>query len=114
MFTIPHGEIEIFICQMSIEISQCEVTLSAKGLTNLIRENYSNDFTFIVNGKEFVCPCFVAEFLSRHVSKLRRTDRTMNEMKIKNGEVFDYFDNFLSLGFGSSVIFDKCEIPLIR
>jgi hypothetical protein len=108
------GEIEIFICQMSIEVSQSEVTLSAKGLTNLIRENYANDFTFIVNGKEFACPCFVAEFLSRRISKLRRIDCTMKEMKIENGEVFDCFGKFLSLGFGSSVIFEKWEIPLIR
>jgi hypothetical protein len=38
----------------------------------------------------------------------------MNEMKIENGKVFDCFGKFLSLGFGSSVLFEKWEKPLIR
>jgi len=52
-----------------------KVCLSARGLGRL-SNTHQNDFTFIVDGREFSCPSFIAEFLSPKIAKLRSVDST--------------------------------------
>jgi hypothetical protein len=58
------------------------LTLSSKGLENIIWSNYENDFEFEICGEHYFCPSFVAEFLSADVSKVRRSDRTIQKLDI--------------------------------
>jgi hypothetical protein len=90
------------------------VALSGKGLTNVVLGSHSNEFTFIVGGKAYECPFFVAEFLSARVSTLRRTDCTVREFVVKSIPSSDCFSQFLALGFGSSVLFHPRDYPFIR
>jgi hypothetical protein len=99
---------------MSIEASRRCVTLSAKGLRNIIRENYQNDFKFIVGERNYDCPSFVAEFLSHRISKFRRNDCTISEIEIESRDVSNCFEKFLSLGFGSSVLFEESDSAFLR
>jgi hypothetical protein len=90
------------------------VTLSAKGLTNIVRENYQNDFKFIFGGQDYDCPFFVAEFLSRRISNYRRNDCTISEIEIESKDASNCFAKFISLGFGSSVSFELSDYAFIR
>jgi hypothetical protein len=107
---------------MSSETSKRCVTLSAKGLNHINRENYENDFKFIVSGGEYVCPSFVAEFLSNRVSKYRRNDCTIFEIelelnikpRIESKDISNCFNKFISLGFGSSIFFESTEYACLQ
>jgi hypothetical protein len=90
------------------------VSLSAKGLTNLAINNYKNDFTFYVGGKEYICPSFVAEFLSPRICSLRRTDSTINIFHIQTSDPNHYFDIVFPLGFGSSVTFQSVHVTFLK
>jgi hypothetical protein len=99
---------------MSSESSERCATLSAKGMANIIRENYENDFKFIVGEEKYVCPSCVAEFLSPRVSKSRRNDITISEMTIESRDISKCFPKFLSLGVGSSVFFESTDFQFVR
>jgi hypothetical protein len=87
---------------MSEQTSMC-VSLSAKGMLNLT--NYENDFTFIVGQSTYQCPCFVAEFLSPLIAKLRHNDQTVNifHVNLHSEDDCSTFSDFVSLGFGHSL-----------
>lgn len=90
------------------------VTLSSKGLNNLQWSHYEKDFKFDVGGQNYFCPSFVAEFLSRRISKHRLTDFTIQEFHIETVDSSNCFERFLSLGYGLSVCFDSNDTSFIR
>jgi hypothetical protein len=53
-----------------------ELALSAKGLGNLPKNVYENDFTFIVGETRSDCPSFIASFLSPRICDLQKSDPT--------------------------------------
>jgi hypothetical protein len=79
------------------------LTLSAKGLTNLPRI-YENDFTFRVGSRAYACPSFVAAFLSGRVAANQIIDPTVCEFIVDTPDPDRNFRDFISLGFGSSLI----------
>jgi hypothetical protein len=81
------------------------LTLSTKGLANIPWNNYERNFKFKVGAAEYCCPSFIAELLSPHVSSLRQLQTLDCEM---------YFENFLSLGFRSSVSVNFEEFSIFR
>jgi hypothetical protein len=90
------------------------VTLSAKGLANIIYPDYSGDFHFIIGEKPYACPSFIAQFLSPRISQLHQSDCTINEIKLESIDTSNCFAKFLSLGFGSSVSFESTDYPFLR
>lgn len=58
--------------------------------------NYEQDFTFIVNGKEFQANKIVADLLSTKISKQHLLDPTLNQLTI-NTRTFGNFQHILDL-----------------
>jgi hypothetical protein len=87
----------------SNEKAQFQISLSAKGFTNLPMNCYVHDFTFIVGGTRHQCPSFVADFLSPRLCRLRKIDSNICELVIETEDVNNCFSKFLSLGQGSKV-----------
>jgi hypothetical protein len=99
---------------MASHPSERYTTLSAKEMSNIIRDNYENEFKFIVGEDTYFCPSFVAEFLSRRISNSRRNDFTLSEITIESQDISKCFSKFISLGFGSSVLFESEDFRFIR
>jgi hypothetical protein len=85
--------------------SRLTLTLSSQGFGNIVWSNYENDFEFEVCDKHFFCPSLVAEFLSPHISKVRRSDCTIQNLPISTLNSSKCFEQIVSLGFGSEVCF---------
>jgi hypothetical protein len=90
------------------------LTLSSKGLGNVLWSNYENDFEFEVCGEHYFCPSFVAEFLSPHISKLRRSDCTIRKLVISTKNSSKYVERFLSLGFGFPFCLKSEDYLIVR
>jgi hypothetical protein len=82
------------------EMTNLPVWLTSQGLHNILREAHGCDFTFIVAEKQFLCPSFIAEFLSPKISRRRKSDPTLTEFIIDIDDPSDDFSKVLSLGSG--------------
>jgi hypothetical protein len=80
-----------------------ELSLSSKGLQRFQQAPYEKDFRFIVGEVDYLCPLFIAEFLSPRVSFLRFSDGSIDKLEIELEDPNGYFGEFLRLGFGFSV-----------
>jgi hypothetical protein len=74
-----------------------QVALSAKGLANIPRNIYENDFTFILGEDKYQCPSFIAAFLSPRIVQLQVSDSTLREFVIVTKDPEHYFHNFICL-----------------
>jgi hypothetical protein len=99
--------------QPEIGTNSITLTLSSKGFGNILWSNYENDFEFEVCGEHYFCPSFVAELVSPHISKLRRSDRTIHKIVISTENSSQYFETFLSLGFGLPFCFKSEDYSII-
>jgi hypothetical protein len=72
-----------------------EVGLSAKGLLNVPRNVYEDDFTFIVGDSHYKCPSMFAAFLSRRIGSLQSIDPTIREYQISTTDPHKYFSKLL-------------------
>jgi hypothetical protein len=88
--------------------------LSSKGFGNIVWSNYEQDFEFEVCDEHYFCPSFVAEFLSPHISKVRRSDCTLRKFVFSTHNSSNCFSKFLSLGFGNSVLFTSDEYSIVE
>jgi hypothetical protein len=79
-----------------------EINLSAKGLANLPRNVYENDFTFIVGESRYHCPSFIASFLSPRICHLQANDATLREFCIETDDPTHLFEKILAVCYGSS------------
>jgi hypothetical protein len=89
------------------------VGLSAKGLANIPPNSHENDFTFYAGDCAFVCPSFIAEFLSPHLCSLRRSDPTLHSYRLCTPNAGGCFRAFLSLGFGSTASFHSSDFSTV-
>jgi hypothetical protein len=80
-----------------------EICLSAKGLANLPRNGYENDFTFHVGSERYRCPSFLAAFLSPRIAALQTNDPTVRDFVVDAKDPNHFFTQFLSLGEGLSL-----------
>ena len=76
-----------------------EFALSVDNIKNIPTDKYEPDFTFVVNGKIYSTPRFVADILSPKIRKLHYVDESINEFRINtdNESIEDYFQDFLKL-----------------
>jgi hypothetical protein len=64
-----------------------KIRLSSKRLSQLPENCYENDFRFIVGGREHHCPCWVADFISPRISRLRSSDMTIRSFHLNLKEL---------------------------
>jgi hypothetical protein len=84
-----------------------EISLSTKGLGNLPRNVYENNFTFIVGDHRYDCPSVIASFLAPRICDLRVQDATLREFYIETADPTELFPKLLSICYGSS--YRVCE-----
>jgi hypothetical protein len=89
--------------------------LSAGRLKNLSFAQ-ENEFTFITAAGTFLCPSFVAQFLSPKIAGLRRINSTYCCYSISTGDKSSSsdFEAFLALGRGFSISVDAENVDYIR
>jgi hypothetical protein len=83
-----------------------EVSLSAKGLLNIPRNMYENDFTFFVRDSHYECPSVFAAFLSRQIGSLQSIDPTIREFHISTKDPHKYFSKIVDLSSGLTISVD--------
>ena len=61
-------------------MSKKQIILTSSGLQNIVLTKYQNDeyFTFVFGEQELVMKSFFSEFISPVVSRLHKTDPTIN------------------------------------
>jgi hypothetical protein len=80
-----------------------QVGLSAKGLANIPRNIYENDFTFIIGEDKYKCPLFIAAFLSPLIGQLQVSGSTIREFVIATKDPEHCFHTFVCLDEGCRV-----------
>jgi hypothetical protein len=80
-----------------------ELSLSAKGLSNLPRSDSKDDFEFIVGDFSYRCPSLVADFLSPRIARMHHADESISEFAIETPDDGPHFPEFLKLGFGGAL-----------
>jgi hypothetical protein len=81
-------------------------SISSRGLRNLpAAPEYDggSDFDFVVNGRHFLCPSLVADFLSPKVARFRAVDPTHDTLAISTNDPDNNFASFLALGQGGDL-----------
>jgi hypothetical protein len=91
----------------SMSVVHPQLSLSARGLSNIQYGEQLNDFEFIVGDARYRCPWFVAAFLSHRIAKLRSADNTICEIQIETNDTKHEFERFISLGRGESIKFSR-------
>jgi hypothetical protein len=82
-----------------------KVSLSSKGLTNIPRLESRNDFDFIVGENHYLCPWYVAAFLSPKICRNCSIDPTQTEFFVETADPNHQFFEILSLGRGETIDF---------
>ena len=75
-------KIIVFNSNMANYKKKMNFCLSIKGLQNLNRNLYENDFKIEFDNYTYNCPSFLAEFISPKIQKLRKEDSLINEFHI--------------------------------
>ena len=75
-------------------MSTKQIIVSSAGLKNVVLNKYQEDeyFIFIFGDQEIRMKSFYAEFISPVVSRLHKTDPTINEINF--GEFAEFFQSF--------------------
>ena len=92
-----------------MESQNIEFSLSSQNLRDIPFDNYEQNFTFIVNGKEYFTSRVVADILSPYLRRCHFYDETFNQFEITNNELSNYdqyFTEFLHLVNFCSQTFD--------
>jgi hypothetical protein len=79
------------------------LSLSSKGLQRIDITQEGNDFAFIVGDDRYICPSFIAEFLSPRASSLLALDRTISDFHIETPDPHHCFSTIMSLASGGTV-----------
>jgi hypothetical protein len=91
-----------------------KLSLSAKGLQRMEKNNYEKDFAFLLGDKEYRCPAIIAVLLSPRVSSLRSQDQTISEFRLETEDTEGCFERVLSIAYGREAVFRAEEIGLVR
>jgi hypothetical protein len=89
--------------------TEVEIGLSAKGLGNIARNVYENDFSFVLGDTEYRCPSFIASFLSPRICCLQRNDPTIREFHLNTPDPNHSFEKILNLCSGEHFAFSRNE-----
>ena len=90
-----------------MENEDIDFSLSAESLNDIPFHKYENNFTFIVNGKQYRTSRVVADLLSPIIREYHYIDETINEFCINTSDKNDNFEDFINLSNFETVIIDK-------
>lgn len=79
---------------------EVDFALSTRNWKDICFDKYNQDFTFIVDGKRYQTPRFVADIISPKIRNLHYIDESFNEFHIKTNNINkseDHFPDFLKL-----------------
>ncbi|KAK8875346.1 hypothetical protein M9Y10_005511 [Tritrichomonas musculus] len=90
-----------------------KIKLSTTSILNVPIQAYDDDFTFIVNNREYKTNRLTASLLSPEISRNQKNDPTTNEFIIKTEQDGD-FQHILDLTNFEDITFQEKEIPFIE
>jgi hypothetical protein len=93
----------------SQQSKKIRVALPAKGLPNIPRNVYQNDFTFIVDHSRYECPLIFAAFLSLRIGFLQSNDPTIEEFVIEMKNPHQDFRQIIDLCSGLIIWIDFAD-----
>lgn len=88
------------------------IKLRSSSIKNVPLQNYSNDFKFIVNGKEYETCRLVSELLSPNICKIHSIDPTLDVFTINTTQEGD-FTKILNLIKFDEISFTEKELPFL-
>ena len=91
---------------------EIQIQLNTECILNVPLQNYGDDFTFIVNKKEFKTKSLISDLLSTKICKIHSADPTFNQFEITTKNQGD-FSHILNLTRFGSVPLPEKEIPFI-
>jgi hypothetical protein len=80
-----------------------QLALSSNGLSLIPQSAARNDFTFTVGDHRYLCPSYVADFISPRICRLHTSDVSINEFFVETSDPQNYFTQLLSLGSGAKI-----------
>lgn len=92
--------------KMSQEKQVTQIQLECSSILQVPLQSYINDFTFIVNGKEFKTSKIISDLLSPKISQIHSTDPTFDEFTINTKEQGDFSHILQLVNFRSNKISD--------
>jgi hypothetical protein len=72
-----------------------------------------NGFQFVVGDKVYDCPLFTATFISPRIARFHTFDPTITEYRVQTADPRRQFSQFLSLGYGSTVVMTDENRPFL-
>jgi hypothetical protein len=97
-----------------VSMRDLRLALTAKGLANIPQHAHRNDFDFIIGDVHYLCPSYVADFLSPKICQLHELDASVNEFHIETVDSSHQFGDLLSLCRGSECHFPEESLPFLR
>jgi hypothetical protein len=94
--------------------ARVSVSLSSRGLKNIVVYESDNDFLFVLGDAEYQCPSFVADFLSPRVETLHSDDRTLNCFRVSVSDPDRDFESFVPLGRGEEHQVERSKLNFFR
>lgn len=91
-----------------------EISLSAKGLTNLSHQTDFLNFSFIINDFQYRCNSLLADFISPIISHIHKSDPLSDHFNINNVVHPEYFELFLKLMKGEKIQIEENQAPTIE
>ncbi|KAK8841178.1 hypothetical protein M9Y10_027380 [Tritrichomonas musculus] len=89
-----------------------QVQLKTSSILTVPIQNYVEDFTFIVNDKEFKTTKLVSDLLSPIICKIHTNDPTIDRFTFNTRQQGD-FSHFIKLANFESTTFSKDDIPFL-
>lgn len=95
--------------------NKIDFSIGLENVKSIPFQNYENNFTFFVNGKQYKTNRFIADLLSPKIRNYHFSDQSIDKFDIdisnfnrnkKNSNEKDYFDEFLGLSSFSNVKLD--------
>jgi hypothetical protein len=86
-----------------MKLAQCTVKLSASRFLNIPRKKKFDDFTFIVGDCRYLCPFFVADFLSPKIAYQHDIEMTICEYVVETHDPQKHSEEIISLGRDGSL-----------
>jgi hypothetical protein len=81
-----------------------DLKLTAEGMKNIPPGLSPNDFKFVVGPNTYKCPHVIATFLSPKIARFYNQDPTIGEYRVQTEDPQQLFPQFLSLGYGSTIV----------
>jgi hypothetical protein len=85
------------------------IQLTTEGLGNIPNLGTRNDFAFIVGERRYMCPWYVANYLSPTIAQLQSMDPTISAFQIESIDTTGLFGNILTLGRGGRISFSPSD-----